>query len=75
MRNLQLTEQELTELFYSIREACFSAILERNADPEYSIEEKQLHEQHFRGVYIGAEVLWKDILNTIKYKNLVESNN
>ena len=73
MNNLQLTEQELTQLLLEIKEDCSLIINERNTDNEYTIEEKQWKEQHWRGVSIGAEVLFKNILNTIKYKLLVES--
>ena len=73
MNNLQLTEQELTQLLLEIKEDCSLIINERNTDNEYTIEEKQWNEQHWRGVSIGAEVLFKNILNTIKYKLLVES--
>jgi hypothetical protein len=71
---MKITEQELTQLLSEIKEDCNLLINERNTDNEYTIEEKQWNEQHWRGVSIGAEVLFKNILNTIKYKKLVESN-
>ena len=70
---MKITEQELTELLSEIKEACILAINERNADNEYSNKEKKIHQYHWMGVNIGAELLCKNILNTIKYKNLVES--
>jgi hypothetical protein len=74
MENLQLTEQELRQILSEIKQDCISAINERNADNEYSKQEKKTHQYHWMGVSIGAEILCKHILLTIKYKNLAESN-
>jgi hypothetical protein len=73
MDNLQLTQEELTQLLSEIKEDCISAINERNADNEYSNQEKKMHQYHWMGVNIGAELLCKKILLTIKYKNLAVS--
>jgi len=71
---LNITEQELTELLSEIEKGCESYIQEYYSG-KYTDEEIVYGEQHWRGVKVGAQLLCKDILNTIKYKNLVGSEN
>ena len=62
---INLTQQELTELFSEFKESCLDA--EKDS---HTISEKE----HWKSVSIGVEILYKSILNTVKYKNLAESN-
>jgi hypothetical protein len=73
MDKINLTRTELTELFSEIQKFSLDEINEHNSDDNYSIEEKRWNEQYMRGLSHGAELLAKNILSTIKYKNLVES--
>jgi hypothetical protein len=62
---INLTEQQLTELFLDIKESCLDAETDSNSNSE---------KEHWKSVSIGAEILYKSILNDVKYKNLAESN-
>jgi hypothetical protein len=73
MENLQLTQEELLEMVSSIQKACNDAIVEGNLNNEYTLKQKESHELHWTGVSQGVEVLYKNILLTIKYKNLAVS--
>ncbi len=60
---------EIQNLFKSIQEQSDVAIQEHRCD-DYTIEEQQWNEQHWLGVKIGAETLFKKI----QEKYLAEQN-
>ena len=73
MKNLQLTQQELMEMVSELQSNCEGFINEKNADNRCSDLEKKSHELYWVGVSHGAKVLYDEILQTIKYKNLAVS--
>ncbi len=62
---------EINKLFLEVQTAADTAIQEHNNSDDYTIEEKQWNEQHWRGVKIGAETLFK----SIQLKSFVDSIN
>jgi len=52
---------EIYNLYLSIQFKADDAIQEHNNNNEYTNEEKQWNEQHWLGVKLGAETLYKKI--------------
>ena len=66
-----MTLLEIKKLLSELQTVADNAIQEHNSSDEYTLEEKQWNEQHWLGVKLGAETLFK----SIQLKSFVDSVN